>query len=212
MKKLMLLLVPIVSFVLLNAVDLNVSAGLTFPSISQEVTLQGTAGFSGGVSIPFNRAGSVLIEPGIRFRNMKFYWESLYEWYDGSKDIDESTTNINYFDLYIKAKLNPLQNVETNVKIYPNIGFGMGIFSSGKSKRTSKEIYNGVTINKYTYTYNFEDDANSNVFSILIGMDLLINNSVTLGFEYNRALNSIFRDDTVRSSTIMINLGYLLPS
>ena len=210
MKKLLLLLVSVVSFALLNAGGLNVSAGLTFPSFSREwITFHGTAGFNGGVSIPYNSAGSVLIEPGIRFRNMRFYWEDVDKW-ENYKEIYATTININYIDFFIKAKLNPLQNVETNVKIYPNIGFGLGIFSGGKEKWEYKVIDNGKTVHKVTDTTNFED-CNSTVFSILIGMDLLINNSVTLGFEYNRALNSIFKDYTLRSSTIMVNLGYLIP-
>jgi hypothetical protein len=200
----------------LSTVDINVSAGITLPTIGfQNGSQMGTVGFTAGASVLLNTHGSIIFEPGIRFKNMRWHfedkWEFQYDDYFQSEKY-EQTRNFNYLDFFSKVKFNPLQNVETNVKVFPFIGLGVGIFMSGKEDFYYEEIYKtpwGSDEYKYADKHDFKDDASSIIWGISMGVDLLIHDRLTIGFEYNRALNSLMKDMTWRSSTIMLNVGQL---
>jgi len=206
MKKQIIFLICIATFAILNTAELNVSAGLTFPKMSNsEEASDGTIGFNAGISMLSDTNKAIIFEPGVRFKNMRFYYEESYSDDDfGYNAFTSVTTNFNYIDIFAKVKFNPLQSIETNVKMFPFVGLSMGIFQNGNIKLN----YDGEHI-AYTTKLNLKDYVNSPILGISIGMDLLVNKAYTVGFEYNQALNSIIEDHTQRSNTILLNFGYL---
>ena len=192
MKKLLLLIAYVVTVTLLNATDLNLSGGLTFPH-----TNDGTTGINLAASLLIGPDGAAFyVEPGIRYKSLNFYNKYPSYYY-----IEESAASLNYIDLFTKVKFNPVQNFKTNVLIYPFIGMVAGISLGGEEEYSEGE--------GYKYTYDIKAKNMTGVLcSISLGMDVLINDKFIVGMEYDRALNSIFPSRTLKYRTLLINIGY----
>ena len=196
MKKVVFFLFGLVIFAGLYSRDVNVAAGLTFPRISNQ---DGTFGFNISASENLQYRDAIILEPGVRIKHLRQFDKT-----DWGLSSYETTLNMYYLDLFCRAKFDLMENVNSQIKYLPFVGMGVGLFMSGKTKEKTK--FDGNTSND---SENLKG-TNTFVLSLILGMELPINEKYTFIVEYNRALNSLLEDVTVRSSTLMLNVSYLL--
>ena len=93
--------------------------------------------------------------------------------------------------------------------LYPYVGFSTGFLLNAKYK--DEYTYAGET---ETTTEDNKDFFNTMDFGLLFGLDLLIQNRVTLGFEYNLGLSNIdkvYKTDEYKpkNRTMLFTIGVL---
>ena len=197
MKKIIFFFVSLAIIAGLYSTDVNVAAGLTFPRINNE---DGTMGFNFSASIDKNMRDAIIIEPGVRIRQMRQYDKTELS----SSAKTEITCSMYYLDLFARAKFDLMKDAKSEMKLLPFVGLGMGIYMSGET--VVKSTYSGSTNEQ---TYNLDDEVSAIVWGLSLGIELPINSKYAIIAEYNKALNSLLKDYTSRSSTLMLNISYL---
>ena len=163
------------------------------PSHSQKV---GFANLGGSIWLP-NLLPHTIIEPGIRLTSKGSEAECQDDYYDDV--FENSSQNLLYLDIFGKARLDTLP-----MPVYPFVGFSTGFLLS--AKWDEEYNYQG---GKQTMSGDNKDSYKTMDFGLLFGVDILIQNRVTLGYEYNLGLSDIGKEVNTKNRTSLFTIGVL---
>jgi len=139
----------------------------------------------------------VLIEPGLRLSNKGYKYQ------------DDESGNLLYLDLFGKLKLNTL-----SFPLYPYAGMYAGYLLKAEEKldlgKFDLEGFEDIPI---SMLLDLKEQYKSMDLGFLFGADIVIENRVTLGFEYNFGVLSVDdldgNDFKVKNNSMLMTIGVL---
>ena len=100
------------------------------------------------------------------------------------------------------------KNIKEKVRIYGQVGFGLGFLLSAKANDTYYPIDGGDPINKNENAY---DDFRFTRESLILGVGVEIpikgSTYVRTGFKFDNAFVNVFKDDTAKARNNFLELG-----
>ena len=138
---------------------------------------------------------NTIMEPGIRLVSKGSKSEVTTSSYGG--DITtKNTDNLVYLELFGKARLDML-----DMPILPFAGLSAGFLLSANRK---------TEVNGQSEDVDLKDTYNTMDFGLLFGLDYVINNKMTVGFEYNLGLaNMLDGPGKMTNNTMLFTIGVL---
>jgi hypothetical protein len=237
MKKLLIVFILVASIMVLNALlepGLNITFGLVNSSMNLDVegmplTTDSNTGINFCISlINYDTDRAIIIEPGIRFAQRGYTQNLVFppDFMMGLLDDDmrlvmKEEIKSNHLDLFVRAKLNVDRNFGNRfpIYLYPYVGIAGTMLLSANVDYSTELTYEGAT-----YRDKGSEGAMHlfNEFGVLAvaGLDVLVNDKMTIGFEWNRTMTNILENvtdpvfgaikTTGHYNTLILNVGYAL--
>jgi len=202
MKRLLVLMVVLLSFMALSALEdggtVFLGAGMSWLTGIPGDTQNGMMGFGFGTTYQKNIFdGKGIYEPGIRWMQRGMSADATIDGIDDEGDpiTTSETTDIetSYLDLFIKIK-----SVcgKGNFSVQPYIGPNVGFLMIAKNVSDDNDIQ------------DVRDEMKTPTLSLLLGVDFLLWNMINIGLEYNYGLTYVLPGKKVTGNTALVNLGY----
>jgi len=197
MKKLVILMVVLLSFVALNALEdggtIFLGVGMSWLTGEPNDTQNGMMGFGGGFTYQkYFCEENMVYEPGIRWMQRGQSGDYTVETGDGETK-EKFEINTSYLDLFFKVKyVFGHGNFSVQPYIGPNVAFQM----IAKDNTDSDNVI------------DVRDDYKSPVLSMLIGADVLLWDMINVGLEYDYGLSYVVSGKKITSNTALLNIGY----
>ena len=178
----------------------GIKAGLNIANLTGNDTYETKMGINIGATFEYKVIPNLGIEPGLFYSQQGSFIPE-----DKVKVQQESSLNLNYFNVPIAIKYYPVEFV--SIGLVPQLGFNIG------AKSVTEALDLGGGNKEEGGTIDLKEGTNSIDFGL--GFDVAGHyKGFELGFRYNLGLTDIRKDnkgDAISNRVMTISLGYNLP-